>query len=400
MRHDATVRIFSLLIVLAVAVPAVQAALVVDAGGDRTALAGEPVIIMATYCDDDAVDALNLSASINWSTATTKPEIMPDDDHNGTIQDTYTYLAAGTYAVTVEVANNATNAVARDTLNVTVSPQPEVPEEEPDVPSTLVVDAGGDRTALAGEPVTILATYNGTDVLDALNMSASINWGPATTEPEIALDDDHNGTIQDTYTYLTAGTYAVTVEVVDNATGALARDTLNVTVSPQSMNVKVVPKTLNQKSNGVMTVFVSIAEWFGFSDADRTDVAAADPSEFKIGNTTPEKVNFCMKDGGTLILKYKRQDLDLAAGDDNLTVTGNVTTENGPISVAGTGAVSVINPGNGKKLGDGNGEGDVNAMKEKKKIEKMQEKLEKKKLKEERKEKKVMEKNQKKFSGE
>ncbi|CVK33879.1 hypothetical protein [Methanoculleus bourgensis] len=299
----------------------------------------------------------------------------------------------------MEVANNATGARACDTLNVTVNPQPEVPEEEPDVPSTLVVDAGGDRTALAGEQVTILATYNGTGVLDVLNVSASINWGPATTEPEIALDDDHNGTITGTYTYLTAGTYAVTVEVVDTATGAIACDTLNVTVNPQQMNVKVAPKTLNQKSNGIMTVFVSLAEWLGFGDADSKDVTIPDSEEFRIGNATPEKVNFCMKDGGTLILKYKRQDLDLAAGDDNLTVTGNVTTENGPVSVAGTGAVSVINPGNGKKLGDGNGERDTNAIKEKK-IEKMQEKLEKEKLKEERKEKKVMEKNQKKFNNE
>lgn len=270
----------------------------------------------------------------------------------------------------------------------------------PAVQAALVVDAGGDRTALAGEPVTILATYNDTNVADALNLSATINWGPATTTPEIALHDDHNGTITGTYTYLTAGTYAVTVEVANDVTGAIACDTLNVTVNPQQMDVKVAPKTLNQKSNGIMTVFVSLAEWLGFGDANRADVTATEPSEFRIGNATPEKVNFCMKDGGTLILKYKRQDLDLAAGDDNLTVTGNVTTENGPVSVAGTGAVSVINPGNGKKLGDGNGEGDVNAMKEKKKIEKMQEKLEKKKLKEERKEKKVMEKNQKKFSGE
>ena len=261
----------------------------------------------------------------------------------------------------------------------------------PAVQAALVVDAGGDRTALAGEPVTILATYNDTNVADALNLSASINWGPATTEPEIALDDDHNGTITGTYTYLTAGTYAVTVEVVDTATGAIACDTLNVTVNPQQMDVKVAPKTLNQKSNGIMTVFVSLAEWLGFGDADSKDVTIPDSEEFRIGNATPEKVNFCMKDGGTLILKYKRQDLDLAAGDDNLTVTGNVTTENGPISVAGTGAVSVINPGNGK--------GNASAMKEKK-IEKMQEKLEKEKLKEERKEKKVMEKNQKKFNNE
>jgi len=399
MRRSTPIRIVSLLLLLAVAVPAVQAALVVDAGGDRTALAGEPVTILATYNDTDVADALNLSATINWGPATTEPEIALDDDHNGTVQGTYTYLTAGTYAVTVEVANNATGARACDTLNVTVNPQPEVPEEEPDVPSTLVVDAGGDRTALAGEQVTILATYNGTGVLDALNMSVTINWGPATTTPEIALDDDHNGTVQGTYTYLTAGTYAVTVEVVDNATGAIACDTLNVTVNPQQMNVKVAPKTLNQKSNGIMTVFVSLAEWLGFGDADSKDVTIPDSEEFRIGNATPEKVNFCMKDGGTLILKYKRQDLDLAAGDTNLTVTGNVTTENGPISVAGTGAVSVINPDNGKKLGDGNGKGDASAMKEKK-IEKMQEKLEKKKLKEERKEKKVMEKNQKKFSGE
>jgi|GEM_PF-647112 len=399
MRRSTPIRIVSLLLLLAVAVPAVQAALVVDAGGDRTALAGEPVTILATYNDTDVADALNLSATINWGPATTEPEIALDDDHNGTVQGTYTYLAAGTYAVTVEVANNATGALACDTLNVTVNPQPEVPEEEPDVPSTLVVDAGGDRTALAGEQVTILATYNGTGVLDVLNVSASINWGPATTEPEIALDDDHNGTIRGTYTYLTAGTYAVTVEVVDTATGAIACDTLNVTVNPQQMDVKVAPKTLNQKSNGIMTVFVSLAEWLGFGDADSKDVTIPDSEEFRIGNATPEKVNFCMKDGGTLILKYKRQDLDLAAGDTNLTVTGNVTTENGPISVAGTGAVSVINPDNGKKLGDGNGKGDASAMKEKK-IEKMQEKLEKEKLKEERKEKKVMEKNQKKFSGE
>ena len=270
----------------------------------------------------------------------------------------------------------------------------------PAVQAALTVDAGDDRIALAGEPITILATYNDTDVFDALNMSASVNWSTATTAPEIVPDDDYNGTIQDVYTYSAAGTYVVTVKVANNATGAVACDTLNVTVSPQSAEVKVVPKTLNQKSNGLMTIFVDLAEWLGFGDSSSANVTVPDPSEFRIGNATPERVNFCMKDGGTLILKYKRQDLDLAAGDDNLTVTGNVTTENGPISVAGTGAVSVINPGNGKKLGDGNGEGDVNAMKEKKKIEKMQEKLEKKKLKEERKEKKVMEKNQKKFSGE
>jgi len=224
----------------------------------------------------------------------------------------------------------------------------------PAVQAALVVDAGSDRTVLAGEPVTILATCNDTDVFDAMNLSASIDWSTGTTDAGIVQDDEHNGTIQATCTYLAAGTYAVTVKVANNATGAVACDTLNVTVKAQTAEVKVVPKTLNQKSNGIMTVFINLAEWLKFTGADRTNVTVSDPSKFAIGNATPEKVNFCTNDGGTLILKYRRQDLDLNEGDSNLTVTGSAVTEDGNVSVAGTGAVSVINPGNGKNMENGN----------------------------------------------
>ncbi|MDV2482130.1 hypothetical protein F8E02_08995 [Methanoculleus sp. Wushi-C6] len=232
----------------------------------------------------------------------------------------------------------------------------------PAVQAALTIDAGGDRTVLAGEPVTILAVCNDTDALDIENMSASIDWGTRTTEPEIVLDDDRNATILDTWTYLAAGTYSVTVEVANNATGTVARDTLNVTVSPKPVEVKVAPQTLNQKSNGAMTIFVSLAEWFGFSDAGNRHATLPDPSAFTIGNATPERVNFCMKDGGTLILKYNRQDLDLAAGDNTLTVTGSLTGENGTIPVAGSGTVSVINPGNGNKGENGDGKEKVKSQ--------------------------------------
>ncbi|WP_292491614.1 hypothetical protein [Methanoculleus sp. 10] len=235
----------------------------------------------------------------------------------------------------------------------------------PAVQAALVVDAGGDRTVLAGEPVTILATYNDTDPAGALNISASIDWSTATTEAEVVRDDDHNGTVRGTCAYPAAGTYAVTVQVMNNATGTLACDTLNVTATPQPVEVKAAPKTLNQKSNGIMTIFVSLAGWLGFGDADRRDVAAADLTEFTIGDAMPEKVNVCAKDGGTLILKYRRADLDLAAGDGNLTVAGSVATENGNVSVAGSSAVSVINPGNGKKNGNGDGSADAAKVKEK-----------------------------------
>ncbi|MDV4343022.1 hypothetical protein HL657_07505 [Methanoculleus sp. YWC-01] len=212
----------------------------------------------------------------------------------------------------------------------------------PAVQAALVVDAGSDRTVLAGEPVTILAACNSTDAFDAMNLSASVDWNTGTTEAEIVAEDEHNGTVRATYTYLAAGTYAATVKVENNATGAVACDTLNVTVKAQTAEVKVAPKTLNQKSNGIMTIFINVAEWLGFAGADRTNVTVSDPAEFAIGNATPEKVNFCAKDGGTLILKYRRQDLDLNEGDNNLTVTGSAVTEEGNVSVAGTGTVSVI----------------------------------------------------------
>lgn len=242
----------------------------------------------------------------------------------------------------------------------------------PAVQAALTVDAGSNHTVLAGEPVTILAACSDTEIFDATNLSASVDWSTGRTEAEIVQDDEQNGTVRATHTYLAAGTYTVTVEVANNATGVVVCDTLNVTVAPQTANVKVAPKTLNPKSNGVMTVFVGIAEWLGFAGADRTNVTLSDPTEFRIGNATPEKVNFCMKDGGTLILKYRRQDLDLAAGDGNLTVTGGAVTENGTVSVAGTGAVSVINPGNGKEAKFGNGDGHARAplVKEKAKNQK------------------------------
>lgn len=234
----------------------------------------------------------------------------------------------------------------------------------PAVQAALTVDAGGDRAVLAGEPVTILATCNDTEIFDATNLSASVDWSTGTTDAEIVQNDEHNGTVQATCTYLAAGTYAVAVKVANNATGSVACDTLNVTVNPQSADAKIVPKTLNPKSNGVMTVFISLANWLGFAGADSgTNATIPDPGEFRIGNATPEKVNFNMKDGGTLILKYRRADLDLNATDGNLTVTGSAVTGDGNVPVVGSRAVSVINPGNGKKGENGNDAGSSGGMK-------------------------------------
>jgi hypothetical protein len=225
----------------------------------------------------------------------------------------------------------------------------------PAVQAAIVVDAGVDRTVTAGEAVSIVATYTDTEASDAENRTATFDWETATESPAVVPDDEFNGTASAEHTYLTAGTYAVTVNVTNDITQTEGSDVVNVTVVPQAADVKIVPKTLNAKSNGVLTVFVSLARWLGFADEGDEGAVPLDYASFGLANATPERVHFTMKDGGTLMLKFKRQDLDLNAGDESLTVTGNLTTGAGAISVAGSDAVSVINPGNGKKVGKDNG---------------------------------------------
>jgi hypothetical protein len=225
----------------------------------------------------------------------------------------------------------------------------------PAVQAAIVVDAGEDRTVTAGEAVSIVAIYSDTEAAEPENRTATFDWETATEHPAVVPDDAFNGTVSAEYTYLTAGTYTVTVNVTNDVTETEGCDVVNVTVTPQAVNAKIVPKTLNARSNGVLTVFISLAQWLGFADASEEDALLTDYASFRLANATPERVHFTMKDGGTLMLKFKRQDLDLNAGDDTLTVTGNLTKGDSAISVAGSDAVSVINPGNGKKVGKDNG---------------------------------------------
>jgi len=224
----------------------------------------------------------------------------------------------------------------------------------PAVQAALVVDAGEDRSVLAGEPVTVIATCSDTDGIDLLNLSAFIDWGTVRSPVEIVAGDEKNATIHATHRYPVAGIYTVTVTVENNVTGIVATDSLNVTVNPQTAGVKVAPGVLNQKSRGLMTIFLGVSEWLGFAETGDTNVTMADPSTFTIGNATPTKVNYSMKDGGTFILKYRQADVTPLAGDGNLTINGSAVTGDGYVTVVGRGAVSLIKPGNGKGPASGN----------------------------------------------
>lgn len=188
---------------------------------------------------------------------------------------------------------------------------------------------------VTGEEIQILAIYNDTYTGDR---KYDVNWSGISTGNAIIIpDNDNNGTITDNYTFASAGEYEVTVNVTNETTLESGNDTVSIIVKAQDIDgIKIVPRTLNLKSHGVFTVFLTIADMYDVSDLGNITVEGA----------TPSKINFCMKDGGTYILKFKRQNLTgVNAGDQKLNVSG----KDGKYDFEGNDTVRVINPGNGKE---------------------------------------------------
>jgi hypothetical protein len=189
---------------------------------------------------------------------------------------------------------------------------------------------------VTGEEIQILAIYNDTYTGERIY---DVNWSGISTGNTIIFPDNaNNGTITDNYTFASAGEYKVTVNVTNGtAPFESGEDNVTITVKAQDIDgLKIVPRTLNLKSHGVFTVFLTIADMYDVSELGNITVEGA----------TPSKINFCMKDGGTYILKFNRQDLTgVKAGDEKLNVSG----KDGKYDFEGNDSVRIINPGNGKE---------------------------------------------------
>jgi hypothetical protein len=115
-------------------------------------------------------------------------------------------------------------------------------------------------------------------------------------------------------------------KVIINAAPAVIHDT------PLSVNLSIRPTTLNLKSRGVFTVFVSLN---GISPEDSDTMRKSridyDNSSLTCGEAELIRASVSNKDGGTLIAKFHRQDLmNVTKG------SGVMINCSGTISVNGT----------------------------------------------------------------
>ena len=107
-----------------------------------------------------------------------------------------------------------------------------------------------------------------------------------------------------------------------------------------------------------MTVFVTLAQLFGFAEDENGQIDRDALENVSLEGVEPTKINFCRKDGGTFILKFKRPDVrdavnDKLEGSENVTlnVTGNLTSGDTTISFTGEDTVNVRHSDNGKAAG-------------------------------------------------
>lgn len=125
--------------------------------------------------------------------------------------------------------------------------------------------------------------------------------------------------------------------VIINAAAAVIEDT------PLSVKLSIKPTTLNLKSRGVFTVFVSLD---GISDNDnaikpRIDYAS---SSLTCGEADLIRASVSNKDGGTLIAKFHRYDLENVTSGDGVKIncSGTLVVNGEEIAIEGSDTIRVI----------------------------------------------------------
>jgi hypothetical protein len=110
-------------------------------------------------------------------------------------------------------------------------------------------------------------------------------------------------------------------------------------VSPTTTaEITVRPETLNLRSRGVFTVFIRFSEDYPLGEINLGE------SSLVCNGAEPKKLQLTRKDGGTVVAKYRRQDLvDVVAGEEiTITCEGMILFGEETVKVTGSDTIRVI----------------------------------------------------------
>jgi uncharacterized repeat protein (TIGR01451 family) len=116
--------------------------------------------------------------------------------------------------------------------------------------------------------------------------------------------------------------------------------------SPVSANLVIKPNTLNLKSKGIFTVYISLPGTSWISQNEKTNKPRIDYANSSLTCSGADMVRATVskKDGGTLIAKFHRQDLEnVTAGDGvRINCSGTFLVNGKTITVEGSDTIRVI----------------------------------------------------------
>ncbi len=125
-----------------------------------------------------------------------------------------------------------------------------------------------------------------------------------------------------------------------DAAVVLNRAAVVVIDQPLTVNLTIRPDTLNLKSKGVFTVFVTL-DGISSGNKPRIDFAA---SSLSCGDADLISAGVSNKDGGTLVAKFHRQDLEAVTRGAGVQIncSGTLSVSGEPVGVEGSDTIRVI----------------------------------------------------------
>lgn len=194
--------------------------------------------LTGTMIDPSVTDYTKVHVTLDWNEKGVDPVPVAMDSKTGLpVSDTatHTYLAAGTYHVTVTVDDGTGSPKTSTPFDVTVT------APAPVAKAPTLVAAVSAKTVTAGGSVTVSLTGSSVDPsTDATKAVTTISWGDKTDNSVITGDPSKIAAADVaklTHTYTTAGTYHLTVDLVDSKGTKATEVAYDVTVSAKGVQV-------------------------------------------------------------------------------------------------------------------------------------------------------------------
>ena len=300
---------------------------VVNAGGNQSGAEGDTLFLSGVTFTDDPTDTH--TATVDWGDGTgLQPAVVVESGGTGEVQASHVYVDNGTYTATITVIDSDGGpGTATKTFTIdNVSP---------------AVDGGADKTALAGQPISLADPVTFTDQGSADTHTGTVAWGDGTVEPATF---NAGKTLTNTHVYANDGDFVVTVTITDDD-GGTGTDTLNVSVGNAAPTVNA-GDDMVMVEGGTLNLAATFADASGDTHTATINWGDGSSEAGTVGAGAVTGSHVYPDNGSFIVTVTVTDDSGLSGSDSKLLVVTNAapTVDAGADQTANEGATVSIAP--------------------------------------------------------